>query len=198
MVIPDLPGGIANLTPPILAHRRRVTTSYRRLLKISWRPAQNILAAKTPFDRPHSSAVHHRGATVTPSSTRGAPMTLASRAAATAIASLFLLSSAFAQTTTPATPAPAAKMAPTEKKAAKPRTAESHRMLKGSRRQGAQGQRAQEIPFRMQEGRDGQAEDVAGWAPPSFEERAGASAGAASATDRRTSSASPKARPGRG
>lgn len=59
-------------------------------------------------------------------------MTIASRATATAFASLFLISSAFAQTTTPATPAPATKMAPTEKKmaptekkASKPRSAES-------------------------------------------------------------------------
>jgi phosphate-selective porin len=51
-------------------------------------------------------------------------MTLSSRAAATAFASLLLMSSAFAQTTTPATPAPATKMAP-EKKAEKPRTAAS-------------------------------------------------------------------------
>jgi hypothetical protein len=57
-------------------------------------------------------------------------MTFSSRAAATAVASLLLFSSAFAQTTTPATPAPAAKTAPapkaaTEKKAEKPRTAAS-------------------------------------------------------------------------
>ena len=52
---------------------------------------------------------------------------LASRAAATAIASLLLAGSAFAQT--PAAPAPAAKsdtkMAPAEKKAQAPRTAAS-------------------------------------------------------------------------
>ena len=52
-------------------------------------------------------------------------MTISSRVAATAFASLFLISSAFAQTTAPATPAPATKMAPAEKKAEKPRTAES-------------------------------------------------------------------------
>lgn len=56
-------------------------------------------------------------------------MTLSSRVAATAFASLLLMSSAFAQTTSPATPAPSAtptsKMAPAEKKAAKPRTAVS-------------------------------------------------------------------------
>jgi len=51
-------------------------------------------------------------------------MTISSRAAATALASLLLMGSAFAQTTAPATPAPAAKtapMAPAEKKAVKPR-----------------------------------------------------------------------------
>jgi hypothetical protein len=52
-------------------------------------------------------------------------MTISSRVAATAFASLFLISSAFAQTTAPATPAPATKMAPAAKKAEKPRTAES-------------------------------------------------------------------------
>jgi hypothetical protein len=53
-------------------------------------------------------------------------MTISSRAAATAFASLFLISTAFAQTTAPATPAPATKMAPAEKKAEKPpRTAAS-------------------------------------------------------------------------
>ncbi|SHL06866.1 psiF repeat-containing protein [Bradyrhizobium lablabi] len=49
--------------------------------------------------------------------------TVSSRVAATAIASLFLLGTAFAQTPAPTTPAP--KMAPAEKKAAKPQTAES-------------------------------------------------------------------------
>jgi psiF repeat len=53
-------------------------------------------------------------------------MTFSSRVAATAIASLFLISSASAQTTTPAPAAtPAPKMAPAEKKAEKPRTAAS-------------------------------------------------------------------------
>ena len=51
-------------------------------------------------------------------------MTISSRVAAAAVASLFLISSAVAQTATPA-PAPASKMAPAEKKAEKPRTAES-------------------------------------------------------------------------
>ncbi len=52
-------------------------------------------------------------------------MTISSRLAAAAIASLFLAGSAFAQGTAPATPAPAAKAAPAEKKAEKPRTAAS-------------------------------------------------------------------------
>ena len=56
-------------------------------------------------------------------------MTISSRVAATAVASLLLMSFAFAQTTAPTTPAPAAKtapMAPAEKKAEKPpRTAAS-------------------------------------------------------------------------
>jgi len=52
-------------------------------------------------------------------------MTLSSRAVATAFASLLLVGSAFAQTPAPATPAPAAKMAPAEKKAEKPRSAAS-------------------------------------------------------------------------
>jgi hypothetical protein len=52
-------------------------------------------------------------------------MTLSSRAAATAFASLLLIGSAFAQTPAPATPAPAEKSMPAEKKAAKPRTAAS-------------------------------------------------------------------------
>ena len=57
-------------------------------------------------------------------------MTVSSRLAATAFASMLLVSSAFPQTTAPATPAapaatPAPKMAPAEKKAEKPRTAAS-------------------------------------------------------------------------
>jgi len=58
-------------------------------------------------------------------------MTISSRVTVTAFASLLLISSAFAQTPAPATPAPAAKaapadkLAPAEKKAEKPRTAES-------------------------------------------------------------------------
>jgi hypothetical protein len=67
-------------------------------------------------------------------------MTISSRIAATAIASLFLISSAFAQTTTaPAAPAPATKMAPAEKKAEKPRTAESLECSKEADTKGVHG-----------------------------------------------------------
>ena len=66
-------------------------------------------------------------------------MTISSRAAATAFASLFLISTAFAQTTAPATPAPAAKMAPAEKKAEKPRTAASLECSKEADTKGVHG-----------------------------------------------------------
>jgi hypothetical protein len=72
-------------------------------------------------------------------------MTFSSRAAATAIASLLLMSSAFAQTTTPATPAAAAKTAPApkampaEKKAEKPRTAASLQCSKDADAKGVHG-----------------------------------------------------------
>jgi hypothetical protein len=52
-------------------------------------------------------------------------MTISSRATTIALAFLLLTGSAFAQATAPATPAPAAKAAPAEKKAEKPRTAGS-------------------------------------------------------------------------
>ena len=69
-------------------------------------------------------------------------MTISSRAAATALASLLLMGSAFAQTTAPATPAPAAKaapMAPAEKKAEKPRTAASLECSKEADTKGVHG-----------------------------------------------------------
>jgi hypothetical protein len=72
-------------------------------------------------------------------------MTFSSRAAAAAVASLLLMSPAFAQTTAPATPAPAAKtapapkMAPAEKKAEKPRTAASLQCSKDADAKGAHG-----------------------------------------------------------
>ena len=50
---------------------------------------------------------------------------ISSRLAAIALASVLLTGSAFAQSTAPATPTPAAKAAPSEKKAEKPRTAAS-------------------------------------------------------------------------
>jgi hypothetical protein len=68
-------------------------------------------------------------------------MTISSRVAATAFASLFLISTAFAQTPTPApaTPAPAAKAAPAEKKAEKPRTAASLECSKEADTKGVHG-----------------------------------------------------------
>ena len=64
-------------------------------------------------------------------------MTISSRVAAAAFASLFLVSSAFAQTAAPA--APAAKMAPAEKKAEKPRTAASLECSKEADTKGVHG-----------------------------------------------------------
>jgi hypothetical protein len=66
-------------------------------------------------------------------------MTLSSRVAATAFASLLLMSSAFAQTAAPATPAPAAKAAPAEKKAEKPRSAASLECSKEADTKGVHG-----------------------------------------------------------
>ena len=65
--------------------------------------------------------------------------TISSRVAATAFASLLLVSSAFAQTTAPATPTPAPKMAPAEKKAEKPRTAASLECSKQADAKGLKG-----------------------------------------------------------
>ncbi len=68
--------------------------------------------------------------------------TISSRVAATAFASMLLVSSAFAQTTAPATPAPAPapKMAPAEKKADKPaRTAASLECSKEADTKGLKG-----------------------------------------------------------
>jgi len=66
-------------------------------------------------------------------------MTIASRAAVAAFAALFLISSAFAQTTTPATPAPAEKAAPAAKKAEKPRSAASLECSKEADAKGVHG-----------------------------------------------------------
>src|SRR5712671_4656682 len=88
--------------------------------------AVKIQRAESRPARIRSSAVQRDRETLLVFSTRGDPMTtLSSRAAATAFASLLLIGSAFAQTTPPASPAPAAKAATAEKKAAKPRTAAS-------------------------------------------------------------------------
>ena len=67
--------------------------------------------------------------------------TISSRVAATAFASLLLVSSAFAQTTAPTAPAatPAPKMAPAEKKAEKPRTAASLECSKEADTKGLKG-----------------------------------------------------------
>jgi hypothetical protein len=74
-------------------------------------------------------------------------MTISSRATAAAFASLFLMSTALAQTTAPAAPAPATKlapapatkMAPAEKKAEKPRTAASLECSKEADTKGVHG-----------------------------------------------------------
>lgn len=70
-------------------------------------------------------------------------MTFSSRAAAAAVASLLLMSPAFAQAITPAAPAaktaPAPKAAPAEKKAEKPRTAASLQCSKDADAKGLHG-----------------------------------------------------------
>jgi psiF repeat len=66
-------------------------------------------------------------------------MTLSSRVATTAFASLLLIGSAFAQTTPPASSAPAAKAATAEKKVAKPRTAASLECSKEANAKGVHG-----------------------------------------------------------
>jgi hypothetical protein len=69
-------------------------------------------------------------------------MPFSARAAATAVASLLLMSPAFAQTAAPAPAAkatPAAKAMPVEKKAAKPRTAASLQCSKDADAKGVHG-----------------------------------------------------------
>jgi hypothetical protein len=66
-------------------------------------------------------------------------MTISSRAAAAAFASLFLISSAFAQTATPPAPAPTTKAAPAAKKAEKPRSAASLECSKEADTKGVHG-----------------------------------------------------------
>jgi hypothetical protein len=91
----------------------------------------------------YSSAVQHRNATLPDLQPEVLSMTtISSRVAATAFASMLLVSSAFAQTTAPATPAPAPapKMAPAEKKAEKPaRTAASLECSKEADAKGLKG-----------------------------------------------------------
>jgi hypothetical protein len=93
----------------------------------------------------YSSAVQHRSATLPDLQPEVLSMTtISSRVAATAFASILLMSSAFAQTTAPATPAPtptpAPKMAPAEKKAEKPaRTAASLECSKEADAKGLKG-----------------------------------------------------------
>jgi hypothetical protein len=107
----------------------------------------SIVAQKYHFANPrrsllYSSAVQHRSATLPDLQPEVlSMMTISSRVAATAFASLLLVSSAFAQTTAPATPAPAPapKMAPAEKKAEKPRTAASLECSKEADAKGLKG-----------------------------------------------------------
>src|SRR6266436_5664048 len=87
----------------------------------------------------YSSAVQHRSATLPDLQPEVLSMTtISSRVAATAFASMLLMSSAFAQTTAPAT-TPVPKMAPAEKKAEKPRTAASLECSKEADAKGLKG-----------------------------------------------------------
>ena len=91
-------------------------------------------------------------------------MTLSSRVAATAVASLLLMGSAFAQTTAPAAaPAPAATAEPAAKKAQKPRTAESLECSKEADAKGLHGKKDRK-PFMSQCKKDAKAK-AAGAAP---------------------------------
>jgi hypothetical protein len=82
-------------------------------------------------------------------------MTLSSRAAAIAIASLFLVGSAFAETPAPATPAPAATT-----KAEKPRSAASLECSKQADAQGLHGKKLRK-PFMRQCKKDAKAKEGA-------------------------------------
>ena len=70
-------------------------------------------------------------------------MTMSSRMLAIVAASLLLGGTAFAQTTAPATPAPASKMTPAAKKAEKPRTAASLECSKEADAKGLHGKERQ-------------------------------------------------------
>jgi hypothetical protein len=92
----------------------------------------------------YSSAVQHRSARLPDLQPEVLSMTTISSRVAAAFASLLLMSSAFAQTTAPAapapTPTPAPKMAPAEKKAEKPaRTAASLECSKEADAKGLKG-----------------------------------------------------------
>jgi hypothetical protein len=82
---------------------------------------------------------------------------LSARTAATAFASLLLISSAFAQTPAPATPAPAEKAAPAEKKAAKPRTAASLECSKEADTKGVHGKERKKFMADCKKGAAGKA-----------------------------------------
>ena len=84
-------------------------------------------------------------------------MTISSRAAATALASLLLMSSAFAQATAPATPAPTTKRAPAEKKAEKPRTAASLECSKEADTKGVHGKERKKFMSECKKGAAGKA-----------------------------------------
>ena len=71
-------------------------------------------------------------------------ITISSRAAATAFASLLLIGSAFAQTTTPATPAPAAKTAPVPKAETKAPVVHTAASLECSKEADAKGLKGKE------------------------------------------------------
>ena len=83
-------------------------------------------------------------------------MTISSRAAVTAIASLFLISSAFAQTTSPTT-APAAKAAPAQKRVEKPRTAASLECSKEADTKGVHGKERKKFMSECKRGAKGAA-----------------------------------------
>jgi hypothetical protein len=82
-------------------------------------------------------------------------MTLSSRVAATAIVSLFLMGSAFAETPAPATPAPAATT-----KAEKPRSAASLECSKEADAKGLHGKKVRK-PFMRQCKKDAKAKEGA-------------------------------------
>jgi hypothetical protein len=130
--------GVAFEKAPILAKRWRVTIGHSAVAP-NYRDREN---AGQPNSFILGSATQRDVAALF--NPRYLPMmTLSSRLAATAFASLLLMGSAFAQTPAPATPAPAAKadtkMAPAEKKAEKPRSAASMECSKEADTKGVHG-----------------------------------------------------------